>query len=159
MMHSALDERTTAELLPGTWFIAATNFPMWLSGERREPRFTYELLSTDPLVLGDEVTYLTAEGEPKRIVGKDTWKHDEFVWRGKGLLKPFASHWHIAGAADDGTVLVIRFAQSLATPAGIDIVVREGTTHPELRKAVARDTDAFGLSPEEFASLTWIAKP
>ena len=158
-MPSALDERTTADLLPGTWFIAATNFPMWLSGERREPRFNYELLSTDPLVLGDEVSYVTAEGEQKRIVGKDTWKHDEFVWRGKGLLMPFTSRWHIAGAADDGTVLVIRFERSRATPGGIDIVVREGTSHPELRKAVARGSEAFGLSPEEFASLTWIAKP
>ena len=158
-MPSALDERTTADLLPGTWFIAATNFPMWLSGERREPRFNYELLSTDPLVLGDEVSYLTAEGEPKTIIGNDTWKHDEFVWRGKSLLKPFSSRWHIAGAADDGSVLVIRFEPSWATPGGIDIVVREGTSHPELRKAVARGSEEFGLSPEEFASLTWIAKP
>ena len=158
-MPSALDEPTTADLLPGTWVIAATNFPMWLSGERREPRFNYELLSTDPLVLGDEVSYVTAEGEQKRILGKDTWKHDEFVWRGKSLLKPFTSRWHIAGAADDGTVLVIRFEPSWATPGGIDIVVREGTSHPELRKAVARGSEEFGLTPEEFASLTWIAKP
>ncbi len=158
-MPSALDERTTADLLPGTWFIAATNFPMWLSGERLEPRFSYELLTTDPLVLADEVSYRTPEGEQKRIVGKDTWKHDEFVWRGKGLLKLFASRWHVAGAADDGTVLVIRFEQSLATPAGIDVIVREGMSHPELRKAVARGTDDFGLSPEEFASLTWLMKP
>ena len=158
-MHSALDERTAADLLPGSWFIAATNFPRWLSGERREPRFNYELVSTDPLVLADEVSYRTAEGEEKRIAGKNTWKHDEFVWRGKGLLRPITSRWHIAGAADDGTVLVLRFDQSFGTPGGIDIVVREGTSHPELRKAVARGTEAFGLSPEEFASLTWIAKP
>ena len=158
-MPPALDERTSADLLPGAWSIAATNFPMWLTGERREPRFSYELLSADPLVLGDEVTYRTVEGEQKRIIGKDTWKHGEFVWRGKGLLKPFASHWHVAGAADDGTVLVIRFEKSLATPAGIDIVVREGTSHPELRKAVARGTEDFGLSPEEFASLTWLNRP
>ena len=158
-MPSALDERTTADLLPGTWIIAATNMPVWLSGERREPRFSYELLSTSPLVLADVVSYVTTEGEQKRLIGKDTWRHDEFVRREKGLLKPFRSRWHIAGAADDGTVLVIRFDQSFGTPAGIDIVVREGTSHPELRKAVARGTEAFGLSPEEFASLTWIAKP
>lgn len=158
-MPSVLDERTTADLLPGTWLIAATNFPMWLNGERREPRFSYELVGTDPLVIADEVSYLTADGEQKRIVGKDTWKRDGFVWRGKGLLKPFASRWHIAGASDDGTVLVIRFEQSIATPAGIDVVVREGTDHPELRKAVARGTEDFGLSPEEFASLTWLIRP
>ena len=154
-----LDDRTSADLLPGTWLIAATNFPMWLTGERREPRFDYELIGTDPVVLGDVVTYRTADGTEKRIVGKDTWRGDEFVWRGKGLLSLFTSRWHVAGAADDGTVLVIRFEKSLATPAGLDIVVREGTSHPELRKAVARDTDAFGLTPEEFGSLTWIAKP
>ncbi len=158
-MPSAIDERTSADLLPGTWVIAATNFPMWLTGERREPRFSYDVLGTEPLVLADEVSYLTADGAQKRILGKDTWRDGEFVWRGKGLLGLFTSRWHVAGAADDGTVLVIRFEKSLATPAGLDVIVREGTAHPELRKALARGTEAFGLSPEEFASLTWIARP
>lgn len=156
MMHETLDEASLAELLPGTWTIAATNFPMWLTGERLEPSFSYGLISDSPLVLSDEVSYLTAEGEPKSIIGQDTWRHDEFVWRGKGLLKVAKSHWHVSGSSEDGNVVAIQFSKSLATPAGIDIIVREGADVLEVRAMIARDTDRYGLSPEQFGSLTWL---
>ena len=153
-MGATLDQRTLADLLPGSWTIAATNFPMWLAGDKLEPRFTYELISEDPLVLSDDVGYVE-EGEEKHILGQDTWRGDEFVWRGRKLLRLVASHWSVAGMSDDGTIAVIRFSKSLATPSGVDIIVREGSEHPELRAMIAHATDEFGLSPEEFGSLTW----
>ena len=153
-MGATLDERALAERLPGTWRVAATNFPMWLAGDKLEPRFTYELISEDPLVLSDDVGYVE-EGEEKHILGQDTWRGDEFVWRGRKLLRLVASHWSVAGMSDDGTIAVIRFSKSLATPSGVDIIVREGSEHPELRAMIAHATDEFGLSPEEFGSLTW----
>ena len=158
-MPATLDDTTLAEILPGTWVIAATNFPMWLHGNRTEPRFAYEIVGRDPLVLSDEVSYVNAEGEAKKIIGKDTWRGDEFTWRGKGLLSLFASHWSIGGVSDDGTIAAIRFTKSLATPAGIDIVVREGSHNPELRAIIARGTEEFGLSPEDLGSLTWLPAP
>ena len=153
-MGATLDQRTLADLLPGTWSIAATNFPMWLSGDKLEPTFSYELLSEDPLVLSDDVGYLE-EGEEKHILGQDTWRGDEFVWRGRKLLRLFASRWGVAGMSDDGTIAVIRFSKSLATPAGVDVIVRDGADHPELRATIAHATEEFGLTPEEFGSLTW----
>lgn len=153
-MGALLDQRTLADLLPGTWTIAATNFPMWLTGDKLKPTFTYELVSDDPLVLSDDVGYVQ-EGEEKHILGQDTWRGDEFVWRGRKLLRLFASHWSVAGISDDGTIAVIRFSKSLATPAGVDIIVRSGTQHPELRAMIAHATEEFGLTPEDFGSLTW----
>ena len=82
--------------------------------------------------------------------------HDGFVWRGKGLLKVARSRWSVVGANDERTVLSIRFEKTLFTPAGLDILVRESTTVPELRSLVARNTEQFGLSAEDFASLTWL---
>ena len=155
-MAATLDEDILASVLPGRWSIAATNFPMWLKGDRTEPHFSYELLAQHPLVLSDDVSYLDAEGELKHIIGTDTFAWDEFRWRGKGLLRFFASHWSVSGISPDGSVAVIRFSKSLATPAGIDIIVREGTEVPELRAMIARTTEAFGLSPEDFGSLTWL---
>lgn len=155
-MQATLDEDTLARILPGVWTVAATNFPMWLTGERLSPRFSYELVGEHPLVLSDDVSYLTAEGEQKHILGQDTWRDDEFTWRGKGLLKLFASHWAVSGVSPDGSIAVIHFSKSLATPEGIDIVVREGTEVPELRATVARATEEFGLTPEGFGSLTWL---
>ncbi|CAN5263371.1 hypothetical protein BH09ACT5_BH09ACT5_09650 [soil metagenome] len=154
-MGATLDQRTLADLLPGTWTVAATNFPMWPTGEKLEPRFTYELVSDEPLVLSDDVAFLE-DGEEKHILGQDTWHGDEFVWRGRRLLRLFASHWSVAGMSDDGTIAVIRFSKSLATPAGVDVLVRDGTLHPELRAMIAHASEEFGLTPEEFGSLTWL---
>ncbi len=157
-MGATLDQRSFADTLPGTWSIAATNFPMWLTGQKIEPKFTYELVSTDPLVLSDDVSYvqLGEQPEEKHILGQDTWNGHEFVWRGRKLLRLFASHWEVTGMSDDATIAVIHFTKSLATPAGVDVIVREGADRPDVRKTVAHATEEFGLTPEEFGSLTWL---
>ncbi len=159
-MREPLDDQAMADLLPGAWIVAATNFPMWLSGERRNPRFEYGLISREPLVLSDDVTYTTGPGkkagEQKHILGRDTFHGEEFVWRGTGLLKLFTSRWHVAGVSDDGSIAAIHFSKSLGTPAGVDILVRDGSSVPELRAIIAHATDDYGLSLEQFASLTWL---
>ena len=93
----------------------------------------------------------------KHILGQDTWSGGEFVWRGRRLLRLFASHWTVAGLSNDGTIAVISFSKTLASPAGVDVIVREGVEHPELRATIAHATEEFGLTPEEFGSLTWLA--
>jgi hypothetical protein len=145
-----------ATILPGTWAVRATNFPMWLTRERTTPRFTYELAGENPLTLRDDVSYLTEDGVEKHILGVDKWVRDGFVWRGKGPLKVARSRWTVAGADDASSVLAIRFEKTLFTPAGIDVLVKEGVELPELRSLVARNTEQFGLSAEDFASLTWL---
>ena len=145
-----------AKILPGVWNVRSTNFPMWLTRERKSPRFSYDLVSENPLTLRDDVSYLTADNAEKHIVGTDKWAHDHFVWRGKGLLKIARSRWSIAGGNDDHTALAIRFDKTMFTPAGLDIIVREGVEIAELRSLVARNAEQFGLTPEDFASLTWL---
>ena len=84
-MGATPDETTLSRVLPGTWTIAASNIPAWLSGERLEPRYSYELVARDPLVLAHGVSYETAEGEEKQIISQDSWDRGEFRGRGKGL--------------------------------------------------------------------------
>ena len=126
---------------PGFVAVVATNFPMWLKGDRREPTITYEVLGTDPLVLSDVVAYRALDGSHKSIVGSDRWRHGGFKWRGAGRWRPFVSHWAVTGASEDGTVLALHFSRSLVTPAGIDILVRDGSDWPEVRAMIARATD------------------
>ena len=145
-----------ATILPGTWNVRSTNFPMWLTRERTSPRFTYSLVSESPLVLRDDVSYRTADDVEKHVLGTDKWAHDGFVWRGKGLRKLVTSRWSISGMNEEGTVLAVRFQKSLGSPAGIDILSREGVAVDELRSLVARNTEKFGLTAEDFASLTWL---
>jgi hypothetical protein len=145
-----------AAILPGTWNVRATNFPMWLTRERTDPRFTYELVGESPLTLRDDVSYSTTDDAEKHILGVDKWVGEGFVWRGKGPLKVARSRWAVAGTDDASTVLAIRFEKTLLTPGGIDVLVRQGTELPELRSLVARNTEQFGLSAEDFASLTWL---
>jgi hypothetical protein len=149
------DVATLQQVLPGRWTVKATNFPMWLSGERREPAFEYVLLRSDPLVLGDEVTYVDADGKLKSIRGVDRWNGRGFTWTMNGLRGLFVkSRWEIAGVRQG--LVVLRFEKSAVTPAGVDVIVGEGLDATELRAFIASDPAAFGLSLEEFASLTWL---
>ena len=149
-----------ADLLPGTWIVAATNFPVWLSGQRREPRFDYRLISREPLVLSEDVAFTRGpgrhEGEKKHILGRDAFTGDEFVWRGTGVLRMLTSRWRVAGVSDDGSIVVIHSTKSIGTPSGVDVIVREGSLQPELRAVIAHATEDFGLTPEQFASLSWL---
>jgi hypothetical protein len=154
-MQYFADVATLAQVLPGRWTIRATNFPMWLSGERRDPSFEYGLLSESPLTLSDEVGFLDPDGKRKIIRGTDRWNGTGFTWRMKGIAGLFIrSHWQVAGVRQG--LLVIRFDKSIATPGGVDVVVGEDVDATELRTVIAADPSAFGLTLEEFASLTWI---
>ncbi len=155
-MPSSLDEAAAAELMPGDWYVAATNFPSWLSAGLTQPRFHYELASRDPLVLACEVSYLDADGVFKSILGTSEWQVDDFRWRGKGRRRIATSRWSAMGKSADGSVVSVRIAKSFVSPSGIEILVREGVDHPELRAMVAGSTEDFGLSPEDFGSLTWL---
>jgi hypothetical protein len=157
-MLTAPDEHALAELLPGTWRVVASNFPMWLGTDRLDPTFSYVLLGTEPLRLADDVSYTTETGEVKHILGVDQWRGQGFRWRGKGLLRLTSSSWTVAGVSKAGTIAAIRFSKSLASPAGIDILVREGAYFPEPRAAVAAESERFGLTAEDFASLTWLSE-
>lgn len=149
-------EEQLAALLPGVWSIGATNFPMWLRGDRLAPTFDYRLLRASPLRLGDTVSYFTREGAEKSIRGVDRFSRGEFTWRGRGLLGLFRSRWRVVGVDDRGRFAVIRFSKTLATPAGTDVIVPQGSGAEELRRWVGEEVESVGLAREEFASLSWL---
>ncbi|CAN5525253.1 hypothetical protein BH10ACT6_BH10ACT6_02150 [soil metagenome] len=153
-MAHELEVGTIRDSLPGIWHISATNFPMWLNGARRDPEFEYVLKSEVPLTLDDRVHYTDERDRPKIISGTDRWVGDHFVWRGARALVLVRSHWQVASLSDD--VLVIHFEKSRVTAAGTDVAIRAGTEHPELRRHIASDPTGFGLSVEQFASLSWL---
>lgn len=138
--------------LPGTWLIKGTTFPMWLSNKRNTPRITYRVLKKKPLKLLDLVEY-EKKGKTKQIKGVDYQIKKAFLWRGNGLLKILKSRWEVVTIKGD--VLVIRFAPSLVTPAGVDILVREGATVPDLAKRVVQHCAVFGLTTEEIRKIQW----
>ncbi len=153
------DAAALTAILPGTWTIGATNVPMWLDGTRLRPRFHFELRSRAPVSLHDVVGYTTPQGTEKTIVGVDRLRPDGFVWRGTRLHALTTSRWSVIGATGDSSILVIRFANSHRTPAGIDILVRDGrdgTDSHEFRAEVAGLAGRLGLTNGEFASLTWL---
>lgn len=153
-MHLIEDPDTLRDILPGRWTITATNFPVWLTGERRQPTFEYGVVRDDPLVLSDIVSYIDAAGKVKTIRGRDRWRGHHFTWRGAGPQALISSDWAVLRADED--LVTLRFEKSLASPAGVDIIAREGMDSSGVRAFVAADPAAFGLAIEEFASLTWL---
>lgn len=155
-MGETIGEARLRALLPGTWRVAATNFPMWLAGDRLDPTVTYEVLAQSPLVLGDEVVFRGPDGEEQRLVGQNRWRQGRFVRRAQSRLRLSRSRWTVSGCSDDGTIAVVQFESSRAIPDGVDVLLRDDVYEPELRRVVARATETFGLSPEQFGSLTWL---
>lgn len=148
------DETALAGLMPGRWIVKATNMPVWLSGERREPGFEYRLVREHPLTLSETVAYRDPDGKHRTTRRTDRWHGSGFTWRAGGLAGLFVrSHWEVAGARQG--LLVIRFARSPVSTSGVDVVVGEGVDVTQLRSVIAADPASFGLALEEFASLTW----
>ncbi|WP_137662974.1 hypothetical protein [Enterococcus hulanensis] len=138
--------------LEGTWEIKGTTFPMWLSNKRKNPRITYKKTEKNAVELLDLVEY-EAKGKTKQIKGIDRLAGEQFIWRGIGVLKVLSSRWQVVTIKGD--VLVIRFEKSLVTPAGVDVLIRKGTTVPNLRERVLTHYESFGLTLKESNELQW----
>ncbi|WP_067502047.1 hypothetical protein [Actinoplanes sp. TFC3] len=144
------DAEILRKTLPGQWRVLATTFPMWLSGRRLEPAFTYEPLPGEGLALRDTVSYRTRSGARKRIEGVDRFDAGSglFTWRGRGLLKVLASRWRVVHLSDDRELVVLTFERSLVTPAGLDVIGRGAQDRPGGRP--------LPLPDEEIAGLRWL---
>lgn len=141
--------------LPGRWYVVATNFPMWLKGDRLHPTFNYTPLDDERLL--DEVRYQRArDGKPGIISGYDTVHGDgsAFTWRGKGLLFIARSQWRVEHVAADGAFALIRFEQTLFTPSGFDVITRSATVDAALRAAIDGALQRH-IQPDD-ATLTWL---
>jgi hypothetical protein len=108
--------------LEGTWYVVATNFPMWLKGDRTNPRFIYGAEVNGRF---DDTVEYEQGGRTKQILGVDTIESpNTFVWRGKGWLRFFTSRWQIISVSADEQLVALSFTKTLFTPAGVDIISR-----------------------------------
>ena len=101
------------------------------------------------------MAYVDADGKQKSIRGTDRWNGRGFTWKMRGIAGLFVRAGGRSRACAQG-LAVIRFEKSIATPSGVDVVVGEGVDASELRTVIAADPASFGLTLEEFASLTWL---
>lgn len=123
------------KLLPGTWHLHYSTFPMWQKEGVHSITFNYTPTDPDgkPALL-DEVKYFKHD-RTKTVTGYDRPDSNDassFTWRGKGLLWLFTSKWRVEWMSEDCTAMVISFEKTLVTPAGIDILTRAGADAAQL---------------------------
>ena len=91
--------------LIGTWFVIASDAPIWLKGDKVSPTLNYTLTGAkNKLRLLDETKY-TKNGKQRTIAGYDhTDPHDvaAFIWKGKGVLFFVTSKWKVCMQDKDG---------------------------------------------------------
>lgn len=155
-MHTAPTAHQLAEVLPGSWRVRATNTQLWLDGRRSNPLITYAIASPNPLLLTGIEEFDAPDGRHKSIRGKSRHSHGVFSWRGSGILAGFAGRWKVAGIGGDSNILVVRYVKTRKAPSGIGVLVRDGVDLAELRADIAHNAAAYGLGPEDFATLTWL---
>ncbi len=155
-MPTALDAPALVGRLPGTWRVRATTTPVWLAGDRIDPTYTWQKVGDEPPRLSVDVSFTTPEGETRHVLGSAAWRGAVFVWRAKGIWRLVPSRWIVTGLEERDDVLVLRSAKSLAAPGGIDVLESASTDHGDTRAVIAGASADYGLSAEEFASLTWL---
>ncbi|NQD97890.1 hypothetical protein [Staphylococcus xylosus] len=141
------------QYLPGTWNIIASTFKMWTSGKKTNPSITYSIIQSHPLRIHDEVTYQT-RNKSKSIVGYDTLDDHEFTWRGKGILRLFSSKWDIIYIDDE--VLIINFSATLATPSGMDILLRNKQNVDSYKSQILNHPEKFNLNTKTIQKFKWL---
>jgi hypothetical protein len=145
-------------VLPGTWRILATTFPLWRTRKRLPQTITYRLVPGEDLRLRDEVGYLTRSGRPRRMHGIDDYdpRTGRFIRHARGPLWPVRSRsqWSVEHISHDGELMAIMFDRSAFTPAGMDVLGRGTESRPGLGARLA-PVD-IGLSGMEFTDLVWL---
>lgn len=113
--------------LAGTWFVIASDAPLWVKGDKVAPTLNYTIRqhgSTYRLL--DEVKY-TKDHHHKTITGYDKLNNTQtnaFIWRGKGVLFFVKSKWQVTLQDTAGRWAVIAYSKTLFTPEGVDILSR-----------------------------------
>lgn len=150
-----------AKRLEGGWTVAASNFPMWLEGNKTDPNFIYRLRpGTSPVELDDIVAY-TQSGRRDTIEGTDTQdpaSPAHFTWRGDGLLAAFSSDWIVLRAGPDDRWLILYFTKTFATPEGVDVIVKKPPLSAEDRAEIQETLAADPFLKSRSAGLVWLAK-
>ncbi len=126
-MRSALAPDTLAEVIPGTWRVAASNEVHWISGNRVDPVVTVALVSREPLTVSVATRFVTGEGKKRAVLSTARWASDGFIERRKGLARFAPSRWIVRGMSPDGSVLVIVHQLRQSAGDGIEVLIRSGT--------------------------------
>lgn len=148
--------KLTLNDMHGEWYVLASNFPMWLKGNKQYPRFNYDVEVNGTTVgLKDEVRYVQ-DNKPRVIKGFDkplNQLNTAFEWRGEGLLWLIRSRWQIIDYdMQNKNWLIISFKKTLFTPAGIDIVSRKPMLPPVVINGIIQ------LVPPQHRPLQFIAQ-
>ncbi|NWK85206.1 hypothetical protein HYE69_10350 [Staphylococcus sp. GSSP0090] len=126
---------------------------MWTSGKKANPSITYTIIEKEPLTLLDKVQFQT-KNKTKSIIGYDKFNNDQFIWRGKGLLKCFSSKWHIVYLNSD--ILIIQFSSTLVTKAGMDILIKDKHQAHEYQEQLQNQPSAFNLTEATMQDFQWL---
>ncbi len=138
-----------AATIEGTWYILATNFPTWTSGDNTETRLIYKRrAAADGVVeLDDRVEFLS-DGKPSSYVGFDTQdpaNDAHFTWRGDGLLALFPTEWYVAVVDPRGRWMITYYSDTVPALHAVDVIARTPTIpEADLADALAAiESDPF----------------
>ena len=157
-MPPAPNAQTIASSVAGSWHPGATSMPEWLNGSRKGAQFTFEIVTTDPLVVRERQQF-TAEGKERDFIVTSHWAKGEFISRSTGVRRLARGRWRVLGISADSNIVVVRTEKSAQVADGLLVLVRSGTDASELRTTIANSSEALGLAPEDFASLGWLPVP
>ena len=157
-MHT--HQKLPLDAYAGRWHVVASNFPMWLKGNKADPTFNYRVIgNAGSWALDDRVIYVR-HGREKIIAGISRPTDPaatHFIWRGRGLLSLLSSRWQIFWPGEDRHVAVVVFEKTLLTPAGADILCRTAELSDALLHMVLASMSHHPNAAEHVGSIHRVA--
>lgn len=131
----------TLSWLEQTWHVTHSTLPMWKKNRNVQIKYTalpggqLDDLVTYQSINGDKIKTVHGVDKPENIAATSSSSKETeakakeegnwaWHWRGKGLLMIATSRWEVLGYGDeagtDNKWVVVHFAKTLFTPAGVD---------------------------------------
>ena len=121
-MPPAPNAQNIASALAGSWHLGATNLPEWLGSSRSTPRFTFEIVTTEPLVIRERQQF-SAEGKERELIVTSNWANGEFISKSTGVRRLARGRWRVLGISADSSIVVVRTEKSTQVVDGLSVFV------------------------------------
>jgi hypothetical protein len=114
--------------LSGTWFLAASDHPLWTDGKREAPTYTFTPTEKDQQkILTEEIKYIE-KGNIKSIHGEDfphELNHRAFTWTGKSPDGKRECRWEVKLVDETGLWMLTWCEKTDKEPEHVHILTKE----------------------------------
>lgn len=142
--------------LSGTWFVAASNHALWVSGDKEAPTYTFTVVEHDRAKhLSEEIKYIQ-DGQAHTIVGEnypEKSNYKSFVWKGNAPNGALELRWEVKLVDETGLWMLTWCEASNGIPEHVHILTKETALGNDIYEKIKKLMSADAILQKHVGSL------